>query len=223
MTVNTDKTIEKLRQKITDYPMMEPTPERHIFLLSIITRATTLMGGDRPVLVGGGAVEFYACVRFATGDLDIIAPDTEITGKALDLLGFELPEGSKHYMNRSISALVEIHSDVLHANEEPIELVYNKVPLLVVSPEDCIAKRLKSYKRHSSTLDILNAFLISFHQRDRIDETRIAKRIGDEDLWDFYRPVQDISRALVINDIGTDEAAAALIQFMKKGESQCGF
>ncbi len=43
------------------------------------------------------------------------------------------------------------------------------------------------------------------------------------DLWDFYRPVQDISRALVINDIGTDEAAAALIQFMKKGESQCGF
>lgn len=198
-------------------------PSMMMILSQIISTSLRIWVESRMVLVGGGAVEFYACVRFATGDLDIIAPDTEITEKALVLLGFELPEGSKHYVNRSISALVEIHSHVLHTNEEPIELVYNKVPLLVVSPEDCIAKRLKSYKRHCSTLDILNAFLISYHQRDRIDENRMAKRIGDDDLWDFYRPVQDISRALVINDIGTDEAAAALIQFMKKGESQCGF
>lgn len=223
MVVKTDRAIDKIQQKLADYPDMEPTPERHIFLLYLITTAITLMGGDRPIMVGGGAIEFYTGIRFATGDLDLIAPDHDITVEALERLGFERPEGKKHFVNRSVAALVDVHSSELQPDEEPIELIYHKVPLLVVSPEDCLTQRLISYKRHKSTLDIINSFLISYHQRDRIDEARLAERINSVDLWHIYRPVQDIGRALVINDIGTDEAAAALIRFLKKGGKECAF
>jgi hypothetical protein len=223
MTVKTVKTFEKVNQKLIEYKDMETSPERHIFLLHIITSATTLMGGERPIMVGGGAVECYTGVRFATGDLDLVAPDLKITSQALEKLGYIRPAGSKHYVNRSIASLVDVHSSRLYSDEEPVEIIYRQVPLLVISPEDCLTQRLASYKRHGSTLDILNAFLILYHQRDRIDEVRVVKRINQANLWDFYRPVQDIGRALVINDIGPDEAAAALIQFMKKGEKQCAF
>lgn len=223
MVVKTDKAFYKIRQKLADYPDMEPTPERHIFLLSLITSATILLGGERPILVGGGAIEFYTGIRFATGDLDLVAPDMQKTIEALEMLGFKRPEGSQHFINRSISALVDVHSSRLYKGEEAVELIYNKVPLLIISPEDCLAQRLVSYKRHKSTLDILNAFLISYHQRDRLDEARVAERVGAVNLWSVYRPVQDIGRALVINDIGADEAAAALIRFMKKGEKECAF
>jgi hypothetical protein len=223
MAVKTDKAIDKIRQKLADYPDMEPSPERHIFLLSLITSATTLMGGERPILVGGGAIEFYTGIRFATGDLDLVAPDMNITLDALEKIGFNRPTGAKHFINRSIAALVEVHSTHLYPGEEAIELIYGKIPLLLISPEDCLAQRLMNYKKHKSTLDLLNAFLISYHQRDRIDETRVAERIGAVNLWSVYRPVQDIGRALVLNDIGTDEAAAALIRFMKEGGKECAF
>lgn len=217
------KVFNNLRDKLSQFKEMETSAERHIFLLWIITRGVTLLGGERPILVGGGAVEVYTGIRFATGDLDIVAPDKKITMEVLDALDFELPINTRHYVNRSINALVEIHGSKLKGKELPVELSYKKVPLLLVSPEDCIADRLAGYRKHGSTLDFLNAFLVSYHQEERLDAGHLAKTLDAQNLWDFYRPIQDIGRDLICDGIGADEAAASLIHFMKKGTRECAF
>ena len=51
----------------------------------------------------------------------------------------------------------------------------------------------------------------------------MAAKIEAGKLWKYYLPIQDISRALVLNEIGADEAAAELIRFMKEGKKQCAF
>jgi len=223
MDTRTEKAFQSVIMKLPAYRDLESTPERHIYLLWLITKGVTLLGGERPILVGGGAIEFYTGIRFATGDLDLVAPDKEICEGALKSLGYERPSELRHFVNRSISSLVEIHSTCLRADEEAVELVYRKVPLLLIGPEDCITDRLDKYSKHGSTLDLLNAFLVSYHQRDRIDISRLSHRLDSLDLWDFYRPIQDINRALVCSEIGADEAAASLIQFMKKGTRKCAF
>jgi hypothetical protein len=223
MPTNTVKILASLAAKVPDYQEVEATPERHIFLLWLITRGITTLGGDRPILVGGGAVEIYTGIRFATGDLDLVAPSMIECADTLDALGYTRPSHSKHFVNRTIASLVDVHESTLYGREEAIEVVYRKVPLLIVSPEDCIAERLASYRRHGSTLDILNAFLVSYHQKDRLDANRLSERIGALDLWDLFRPVQDIIRALVCKQAGVDEAAANLIHFMKKGGRECAF
>ncbi len=223
MKAGTDIVFQSVITKLPDFRKLEITPERHVYLLWLITRTVTIIGGDRPILVGGGAIEFYTGIRFATGDLDLVAPDMEACREALKILGFERPKRARHFVNRTIAALVEIHSSQLKGNEEVIELVYRKVPLLLVSPEDCIVERLAKYRKHGSTLDLLNAFLVSFHQKDRINFEHLLEQIEARDLWDFYRPIQDIARELICNDIGADEAAAALIHFMKTGARECAF
>jgi hypothetical protein len=223
MATQTDKALHHLSDKLSLLRRLDVSPERHVFLLWIITRGVTLLGGERPIMVGGGAVEFYTGMRFATGDLDLVSPDLKLTEEVLESFGYERPSGSRHYVNRAVSSLVEIHSNKLRANEELVELVYRKVPLSLVSPEDCIIERLESYRKHGSTLDLLNAFLISYHQHERIDMDRLTKRLNSSRLWDFYRPIQDVGRLLVLNQIGVDEAAASLIHFMKEGTKECGF
>jgi len=223
MDAHQHKSIHSVIARLPEFREFDTTPERHIYLLWLITRAVTILGGDRPILVGGGAVEFYTGVRFSTGDLDLVAPDKKACETALESLGFERPSKKRHYINRSISALVEIHGGKLKSDEEPVVVHYRKTPLLIVSPEDCLAERLQKFKKHGSTLDLLNAFLITFHQRERIKEETIVSRMEAKKLWKFYLPIQDISRALVLNEIGADEAAAELIHFMKEGKKECAF
>lgn len=223
MPVDTAKALGSLAKQVQEYRDLEATPERHTFLLWLITRGVTALGAGRPILVGGGAVEFYTCVRFATGDLDIVAPDSEACKTVLGSLGFEQPPKSRHLVNKGIAALVEIHGTELFKGEQPVELIYRKVPLLIASPEDCVAERLASYRRHGSSLDLLNAFLILYHHRDRIDAEHIQARVSALDLWDHFSAIQCIGRDLVLNMCGTDEAAAGLIRLMKRGPQPCAF
>ncbi len=223
MTTSTEKALVNLVKHVDKFRELESTPERHIYLLWLITRGMTLIGADRPILVGGGAVELYTSVRFATGDLDIVVEDEEKCAEVLQALGFERPGESRHWINRNISALVEIHPGELAGKEEPIEVIYRKVPLLVISPEDCITHRLESYRRHKSSLDLLNAFLVSYHHNHRLDIDRLQERIAALDLWDYYGSIQGINRLLICDHGGVDEAAGDLINFMKKGPKSCAF
>jgi hypothetical protein len=155
--------------------------------------------------------------------VDIVAPDIEACGQALAAFDFHKPTGSKHFVNRSLGALIDVHGSLLATNEKTVELVYRKVPLQVVGPEDCITERLATYRRHGSSLDLLNAFLIAFHNNERLDIEHLQERVAALDLWEQYRAIQDISRELVCHHSGVDEAASELIHFMKKEPRSCAF
>jgi hypothetical protein len=222
MTTQIDKALDTLSARLAEYKKLDLS-ERHIFLLWIITQGLTLTGAERPILVGGGAVEFFTGVRFATGDLDIVAPDKALCEMVLLSLGFEKPATGRHFISRSLGTLVDVHGSRLVGSEKTVELVYRKVPLLLVSPEDCIAERLASYRRHGSSLDLLNAFLIVYHNKERLNLDHLHQRIGSLDLWDYFSSVQDVSRGLDYHQRGVDEAAGEIIRIMKEGPQPCAF
>lgn len=223
MATATDKALGKLAEKIQDIPGIEPA-EHHLYLHWLITRGLNLLNAERSIMVGGGAVDLYTSVRFATGDLDLVAPDRDATLKVLDTFGFIPSAHSKHFINKDAGLLVEIHGPTLLPDEEPIELVYRKVPVVVVSPEDCIVNRLNQFKKHGATLDLLSSFLLSLQHRERLDLNRLHERITSLDLWDSYRVIQDVGRLVVLQEAGVDEVAAVLIQFIKSGAvPKCAF
>ncbi|HEX9743937.1 MAG TPA: hypothetical protein VGB30_00785 [bacterium] len=223
MAVRTDKAIADLAEKLGEIQLLDPG-ERHIFLLWLITRGMTLLGADRPVMVGGGSVELYTSIHIATGDLDLVVKDIDACVFVLESLGFVRHENTNHFVNRDCAMLVELHGKQLFPGEESVELSYRKSLLRVISPEDCIVNRLAEYKKHGSTMDLLSSLYISMLVRERLDFKRLHQRIDEFGLLDYYRLIQDLGRQVVLQHIGPDEVAGVLINFIKTGEyRECAF
>lgn len=76
-----------------------PTPWRPEFLkaLALLARASDAMharGLPRPVLVGGGAAEYWSGSALMTGDIDLISPVQKELEDELRRLGFDRPSGA---------------------------------------------------------------------------------------------------------------------------------
>ena len=76
----------------------DPSPWRPDFLaaLRLLARVSDAMaarGLSRPVLVGGGAVEFYTGSALMTGDIDVTSPLQPELEEELRKLGFVKPAG----------------------------------------------------------------------------------------------------------------------------------
>src|SRR5688572_11708180 len=63
-------------------------------LLGKVSEAMEGRGLSRPVLVGGGAVEFYTGSAVMTGDIDLISPIQPELEEEMRRLGFARPAGS---------------------------------------------------------------------------------------------------------------------------------
>lgn len=60
--------------------------------LSLLAEAVAKVRSDgevEPILVGGGAVEFYTAGGIISGDLDLVAPEVEPIEEALISVGFD--------------------------------------------------------------------------------------------------------------------------------------
>jgi hypothetical protein len=62
-------------------------------MLARVSEALARRGLPRPVLVGGGAVEFYTGSAVMTGDIDVISPVQPELEQELQKLGFVRPSG----------------------------------------------------------------------------------------------------------------------------------
>ena len=75
-----------------------PLPWRPEFLAALrllarVSEAMAARGLPRPVLVGGGAVEFYTGSALMTGDIDVTSPVQPELEEELHRLGFVRPSG----------------------------------------------------------------------------------------------------------------------------------
>jgi hypothetical protein len=73
-----------------------PEFEAALVTLAAVSEEMTAQGFERPVLVGGGAVEFYSGSRIATGDFDVITGRQEAFERLLVAHGFTRPKGVGH-------------------------------------------------------------------------------------------------------------------------------
>lgn len=154
--------------------------KRKIFFLGILTKALEKEKG-KPVIVGGCALEFYSTGGYATGDIDLIYPDSNLAGKKLDKWGFR-KEG-RHWINEDLDIFIEIPGSTLSEDEEKritvIELENLKVYLLGI--EDLIIDRLNAFVHWKSTDDGYWAKELLFIYGEKLDMEYLKKRSSEED------------------------------------------
>jgi hypothetical protein len=79
--------IEELRKQLGQAAGLENTLDRRLWVLGIITEALA-QHNLVPVLVGGGAVEFYTGGGYATKDVDVVLPSSPVLAAVMIDLGF---------------------------------------------------------------------------------------------------------------------------------------
>lgn len=131
---------------------------------------------DRPIIVGGSAVEFYTRGRFETRDFDVIG-DYKKLEKYLTLKGFE-KEG-RHYYKHGI--VIEI---VASSTSERVKtIVIGKRKMRIISLEDLIVDRLNACVHWKSMRDCEQAeFLFGFYKK-KLDRKYLRERAKEEGVY----------------------------------------
>lgn len=180
--------------------MAEPDmPWRPEFLdaLRLLARLSERMakrGLPRPVLVGGGAVEFYTGSAVMTGDIDVTSPVRPELEEELRELGFVRPMGpgksTRGWVHPDLGLGFEVVGNVPMidtADEVRVRLlrpIGDEPAMRILSLEDMIADRMGQYASGTAR-DMLEQArmllpLVSKANRDYLDA-----RIRTETLGDF--------------------------------------
>ncbi|MFQ5816024.1 MAG: hypothetical protein ACE5G7_05955 [Candidatus Hydrothermarchaeaceae archaeon] len=131
---------------------------------------------DRPIIVGGSAVEFYTRGRFETRDFDIIG-DYKKLDKYLILKGFE--RKGRHYYKHGI--LIEIVAPF--TSERVKTIVIGKRNMRIISLEDLIVDRLSACVHWGSVRDCEQAeFLFGFYKKN-LDRKYLRERAKEEGVY----------------------------------------
>ena len=80
--------VSDLRERLGAAATIKDISERHLEIAAIVTEALQSVG-VHPIVVGGAAVEFFTGGEYATGDLDLIAPEGRELAVVMSALGFE--------------------------------------------------------------------------------------------------------------------------------------
>ncbi len=122
--------------------------------LSLLAEAVAkvrLDGEVEPILVGGGAVEFYTAGGIISGDLDLVAPEAEPIEEALISVGFDRSTGPgkprRGVVHPRLGLGVEVVSGALmdgNADRKRIKVINirHDRSLKIIPPEDLIADRV---------------------------------------------------------------------------------
>jgi hypothetical protein len=145
---------------------------------------------DRPVLVGGAAVELLTGGAFTTGDLDFVGSVPSAVADALKLVGFTR-EG-RHWFHEEERIFLEFPSATLRAGEEARVRVFGGCPVLIVTAEDLIVDRLAAWVPWNSALDGVNAYLLYRAVEAELDLRRLEDRAAGENVHDALASVKDL-------------------------------
>ncbi len=180
--------------------MSEPdTPWRPEFLnalrmLARLSEALAERGLPRPVLVGGGAVEFYTGSAVMTGDIDVTSPVQPELEEELVKLGFVRPSGpgksTRGWVHPDVGLGFEVvgNSPMGDTPDEtrtlPLRLFSEEGDLRVLSIEDMIADRMGQYASGTAR-DLLAQARLLYELAEAIDEDYLDRRIRTESAGDY--------------------------------------
>jgi hypothetical protein len=185
--------------------MSEPdSPWRPEFLdalrmLARLSEALARRGLPRPVLVGGGAVEFYTGSAVMTGDIDVTSPVQPELEEELRKLGFIRPSGpgksTRGWVHPDIGLGFEVvgNSPMRDTPDEirirPVEPIDGEPPVRILSLEDLIADRMGQYASGTAREMLEQARqllpLVSEADRDYLDRRIRTETMGDYGVEDL--------------------------------------
>jgi hypothetical protein len=152
---------------------------------------------DSPILVGGGAVEFYTSGAIFSGDFDIVTTNSEAFERALLAEGFckEDRPGrlQRGYYHPELTIGIEIVGSRLldgNADRSRISLVSvsNQSKVAIISIEDMIADRMGQFSSTPQGVkEMLNQAVVLLNLAPHLDEQYLDERIRKEtsDLFDL--------------------------------------
>jgi hypothetical protein len=181
--------IERLRRST----VIENPLKRRLWILAILTEALKTIG-ERPILIGGEALEYYTLGGYTTGDIDIALPSTDDVDKVFSKLGFHR-EG-RYWIRDDIDALIEAPTSDLTGEDAPlVELEIEDMRCYIIGLEDLIIDRLNGY--------------VHWHWED---DKRWVKRL-------LSLHAQEINKEYLFrkaNEQGTEEALIEIYQELDK-------
>lgn len=184
--------VSDLRGRLSSAADLKDISERHLEIAAILTEALQTVG-VHPIVVGGAAVEFFTGGEYATGDLDLIAPEGRELAVIMSALGFE--KRGKSWTHEARSIFVEFPSPVLRAGEEWIVCRTHGVDVRIVSAEDLVVERMRSFKFWGATVDAVNA-LVLMGAVPGFDSRKAALKASKEDVRDAYDGITEILKRL---------------------------
>jgi len=168
-------------------------------LLGQASAGMVARGLARPVLVGGGAVEFYSGSALMTGDIDLTTPSQPELEEELRALGFVRPSGAgrslRGWIHPDLGLGFEVVADVPMDGSPDVARVRLVDPLddapaiRILSVEDLIADRMGQYASGTAAemRDQARA-LLGLHpglDRDYLDRRIRTETVGEHGLEDI--------------------------------------
>ena len=166
-----------------------PEFEAALNALAPVFDRVVALGGARPVIVGGAAVEFYTVSAIRTGVVDLMTAADDVFALAMAEAGFIRPRGpgvlTRGWVHEALDMGVEVVSSSLMegaAERGRIRLVHLKdgeVAFLAI--EDMIADRMGQY--HADTThgdDMIGQARAMFDLAEDLDQHYLTVRIAAE-------------------------------------------
>lgn len=160
----------------------EPDPARRRLVALGIVGDRLREDGLEPILVGGGAVEFYTAGGYTTKDIDLALPHGPKTDAAFADLGF-IKEG-RYWYREDLDLLFEAPAPAgLPGETAPrTEVEIDGLKVVILGVEDLIIDRLRAWIHGTSEEDGRWARRLALLYSDRLD-------------WDYLRDkTQQVSR-----------------------------
>lgn len=159
--------------------------QRRLFVMAILTLALE-KDGIRPIVVGGHAVEFYTLGGYATGDVDIIVPETGPVNSLLTAWGFSR-EG-RHWYSEMLNIAIEVPASILAGDISRLtEVEIDGLTVYLIGIEDIILDRLNAFVHWKSERDGEWAEEMLALHRDRIDRDYLLARAREDDTLEALR------------------------------------
>ena len=140
---------------------------------------------EKPVVVGGAAMELYAKGAFISADLDFVGNVPPTVAYKLREAGFERIDRQWLFEEESVSLI--FHGESLGSEERAVERIFGDYLVLIVSAEDLLVDRLSSWRYRQSPNHGMQAYMLYYLEHISMDIAHLHNRAVQEDV----RPALD--------------------------------
>lgn len=180
---------DKLLKHLEDAKQIAEPLRRRIFIVAILTEALK-PSQVRPILVGGGAVEFYTFGGYATADVDLVISNRRLLGQMLEKLNF-IPDG-RFWYREDLNVVIECPDEVLAGDlDRVLEVEIEGMICTVIGIEDLIVDRLNSYVYWAYEDDKRWVGQLIASQGSQLDMDYLLSRLDEEKTRQTFEKILD--------------------------------
>jgi len=135
-----------MNKELEQIKVLKNRQDKAMYFTALLTRELE-KHGITPVIVGGGALEFYTQGSYMTLDIDLVVSGRDVAKRVLEDMGFLRASGEKSWYNDELELSVEMPDDTLAGSMERIVAVEvgEGLTAYVIGVEDLIIDRLGSF------------------------------------------------------------------------------